>query len=544
MNDLPDADLVQLIRKGDTTETIRRAAIKVLRERSPEVLEVEFLRLLRAGFELEAIRAHFAELQKFVEKAAKPPLRKAVILGMDGHGVVEVALGNQVSGLQVLPSVKREALKAGTEAWVNSEGTVVVSATGKPPRRGEVGRFDRRLPDGRLVLKSRYDEETVVVPGAALLDKEPAKDAAILFDRALLLGFEEVPVGDSKPPFIEDVPETSWKDIGGHGEVIQEIVSNHTLTWGRNGQTEVARTYKRKNYRGILLSGPPGTGKSLIARAIAHEIEAGFTAVIASEYISSLWGACEAKWRSLFRSVDKWMRETGKCAVILIEEIDAIGRARTGSGWHQHEERVLNTILAEMDGLRSSGALIVATTNRPELLDAALTRPGRLGRTFKVGRPGLQAARAILRIHLPADIPYAHGTLGGESARDAMIEVALSRIFAPGGPLAELATLRFRDGHSRVVGARDLISGAVLASVAQSAVDRAVRRDYATGESGVLEEDLVTQADERFAELAAALHPANVRSTLELPDDQDVVSVTHPRARRARGPALGRRPTP
>jgi proteasome-associated ATPase len=184
--------------------------------------------------------------------------------------------------------------------------------------------------------------------------------------------------------------------------------------------------------------------------------------------------------------------------IIFFDEVDSIGAAR-GRSVHQIDDRVANAFMAELNGLEERGNILVVTaTNRLDTLDSALTRPGRLGDLMlRIPRPGRKAARQVFEKHLPCEIPYAaNGHLPGRERNEA-IDTAVSMIFSANGE-AELAQIMFRDGKRRAVRASDLINGAEIASIAQSATERACAREARGGEGGVRVVDVVAAVGDFF----------------------------------------------
>jgi SpoVK/Ycf46/Vps4 family AAA+-type ATPase len=254
----------------------------------------------------------------------------------------------------------------------------------------------------------------------------------------------------------------------------------------------------------------------------------------------------EANYREVFRAArEAAATNPGSKVVMFFDEVDSIGKARQGGAYSRVHDNVLTAFLAELDGLAERGdILVVAATNRPEDLDPALARAGRLGDLrITVPRPNRRAAQAILAKHLPAELHYTVNGSGADSdaARHEIIENATSKMFAANGE-TELANLTFRDGQRRTIRMPDLINGAVIASIARSAVERACLRKIQTGERGVRWEDVSLEITTHFQREVASLTPSNCRSYLTgLPYDLDVVNV-EPIVRRVKRPPVFWRP--
>jgi proteasome-associated ATPase len=243
--------------------------------------------------------------------------------------------------------------------------------------------------------------------------------------------------------------------------------------------------------------------------------------------LHSMWySQSEANYREVFRVARQAGDEEPEVPVVIFfDEVDAIGASR-GASLREVDDRVLTAFMTELDGLESRGnILVVAATNRLDVLDPALLRPGRLGdNVIEVPRPGAIAAREIFARHLRADIPYAENGYNGQE-RHEIIEAIVSRIYSPNAD-NDLAIITLRDGRRRMIKASDLMSGAGIAKIALAAVERACMREVESGEAGVKLEDLLASLAEEFESSARALTSANCRNYIsDLPQDVDVVRV-------------------
>lgn len=369
----------------------------------------------------------------------------------------------------------------------------------------------------------------MVVEAAGALDHALKPGDLLLLDRASFLALERIEQSDGRHLFLEETPRETFDDIGGLDKEIRQLVEAIEL---HICQPDLARKYRLARKRGICLSGPPGTGKTLMARALANHLgragrgKSWFMNIKPGSRNSMWFGQSEQNWREAFRVAKETALRSGFPVVIFLDEIDSVGKARGGIV-SEIEDRVLNALLAEMDGLEGRGDIVViGATNRFELLDEALVRPGRLGDlVLEIPRPKRKAAREIFRRHLTRQIPYWANGAGPEASREEAIEAALSLIYAPGGEEGRLATLVYRDGKRQEVRAGDLASGAIIAKVCAVARERAALRELETGEEGLRPTDLLSALGEEFCALAKALRPHNLRHLSNLRQDVDVVAV-------------------
>jgi proteasome-associated ATPase len=328
-----------------------------------------------------------------------------------------------------------------------------------------------------------------------------------------------------------ELPDVSFDDIGGLDDIIAEIREEVTL---HVFHPDVARAYRLRPRKGTLFSGPPGCGKTILAKAIANHLaglngtRATFLHVKPGIHRSMWYGQTEAKVRELFAVARAAADAEDRFALLFFDDFETLG-ARGENATTAIDSRVLPSFLAEMDGLVDLPRVwVVGATNRPDLLDEALLRPGRFGdRVFRIPRPDRRAAEAIFRKHLKPDVPY-YGVNGdgADKAINEMIHAALATLYAPNGGAFSLAVLVFRDGSRRPVTAPDVISGALIAQAVADAKRRSCLRVIRGHPAGVTAQDVLASVEQQIRGIVQRLRPGTgLRQMLELPEDLDVVKV-------------------
>ena len=481
---------------------------------------------------LAEVRKRHKRLEEIVGQLTTPPLHPALLLEQTDTPEGRLALvlhGNARRVVTLDVNIDPSQLAPGDEVLLGPEQNVIVRCS--PYRTtpdGNTAAFERYLEDGRLALRSR-DEQVLVRAAGPLQNVALEPGDVVRWSPAAGLAFEHVPRSTSHSAFLEETPTQSFEDIGGLDRMIdtlRETVEMHLF------HPELVKRYALPRKGSILLVGPPGCGKTLVARALAAHLaslsggQARFMNVKPGALHSMWYGQAEANYRELFRVArEAAAQDPGVPVVVFFDELDAIGGTRGGG--HAHvDDKIQNAFFVELDGLATRGnVLVIGATNRREALDPALLRPGRFGDDpIEIPRPGRSAARDILAKHLPEGIPYAvNGHGDAAAARAAILDTAVSRLFAPNGE-GELARITFRDGKQRGVAPRDLISGATLANLTRRARERACRREIEDGPAGLCESDITAAITVELAQAVGSLTPASCRHHLSgLPDDVDVV---------------------
>ncbi len=483
----------------------------------------------------ERLREKHGELVALIDRLSAPPLHEAVYVEADtasGRTLAKVAHGGGRRLVEVGDDVDLEQLAPGDVVFLSSQLNFILgTSSSEATRAGEIATVERCTTSDRLVIRDR-DAEVVIDVAVALRDTELKPGDQVLWSRDVMMAFEAVSPADSNPSFvdIEQISGGSPQPLGGLDVELQRIIALFTESFS---SPSVASLYQvAQHNKSLLMVGPPGCGKTSIARSVAYEAAlklnkaCRFASVNGTELESPWVGETQRNVRGLFRALAEYEGPT----ILYIDEVESIARHRGTLAGH-HSDKFLSQWLTSLDGFkRRDGVAVIASTNRKDLIDPALLE--RIsGTEVHIGRPSMDSARDIFGIHLPESIPYRSNGAASQGTREALIEHAVSRLYEPNAE-SELAVVRFRDGKSRAVTARELASGRAFEQICIAARQRAFERHASGGEAGVCHEDLEEAVADALDKLATTLSVRNVRHFVsDLPQDVDVVAVEPVRRR-------------
>lgn len=465
-------------------------------------------------FTLQQAREHIATLREEVEKLTQPPSAYGVFLGVNDDGTVDIYTTGRKMRVAVHPDVSAGDLRKGQEVVLNESFTVILARS--PETIGEVVTIRDVLEEGkRVVIVGRADEERVAEVAGYLGNEKLRSGDSVLFDSRTGFVIERLPRPEVEDLVLEEVPDVSYEDIGGLDTQIEEITDAVELPFlYRN----LFQSYRLPAPKGILLYGPPGCGKTLIAKAVANSLAKKVAAATNNESVRSYFlnvkgpellnkyvGETERQIRLIFQRARE-KAEEGVPVIIFFDEMDSLFRTRGTGISSDMESTIVPQLLAEIDGVETlRNVIVIGASNREDLIDPAILRPGRLDVKIKIERPNEEAAAQIFGRYLTADLPiYAPEveSLGGGDAHKAvkaMIEMTVENMYRTdeGNRFLEVT---YQNGDKEILYFKDFSSGAMIENIVRRAKKQAIKREIAGAVAGIRTEDLTYSITKEFKE--------------------------------------------
>ena len=456
-------------------------------------------------------REQITSLKEEVDKLCAPPSTYGVFLSENTDGTINVLSQGRKVKVNLHPSLKAADILPGQELVLN-EGLNVVETAGFEVQ-GEVVVLKELLEDHRAIVTQRADEDKVGIVADPLRHLKLKVGDHLLLDAKSGYLLEKLPKSEVEDLTLEEVPDIGYEDIGGLTTQIEAIKDAVELPY-------LYADYYREHHlappKGVLLYGPPGCGKTMIAKAVANNLAARisekrgekvkgfFLSIKGPELLNKYVGETERKIREIFVKAREKAAEDVP-VVIFFDEMDALFRTR-GSGISSDvETTIVPQLLAELDGVESvKNVIVIGASNRQDLIDPAILRPGRLDVKIKIERPDKSAAVDIFNKYMTEQLPIHENEL---SISNGDLPAALSRMIA--ATLDEMYSLEednrflevtYANGDKEVLYFKDFASGAMIESIVRRAKKLALKRYIQTGDKGIIVDDLLAAVREEFKE--------------------------------------------
>ena len=462
---------------------------------------------------VETARERIAVLREEVEKLSQPPSAYGTVIGLNDDGTADINSGGRKMRVTVHPDLA-DGLSPGQEVVLNESMSVILARPAEGT--GEVVRVKELFDGGtRALVVGRADEELVVELSAEVARGHlRSGDSALIDPRAGLI-LERLPRPEVEGLILEEVPDVTYDDVGGLSQQIEMIVDAVELPFLHR---DLFAEYDLPAPKGILLYGPPGCGKTLIAKAVANslagkvsdisgdrEARSYFLNIKGPELLNKYVGETERQIRLVFQRARE-KSEQGWPVIVFFDEMESLFRTRGTGISSDMESTIVPQLLAEIDGVEAlRNVIVIGASNREDLIDPAILRPGRLDVKIKIERPDETAAAQIFRRYLVAELPIdaeTIETLGGgdkEKAVLAMVDEAVATMYSD-EDRNRFLEVTYLNGDKEVLFFRDFASGAMIENIVRRAKKLAIKRELSGGEKGIRVDDLVRAVRQEFKE--------------------------------------------
>lgn len=469
----------------------------------------------------ESKAEELSQFREAYEKLTQPANRIGVYLKPFENNAV-ILLGDTEYVVTIDPSVKPDTLSLGTRVRLN-EGYAII---GLAPEimTGALVKVAENINDGRIRIGSETPggESRIIFRGDNLKKKKIKQGDEVRLDTSGRIAVEHIEKKDSRDYFLENIQPVEWSQVGGQDNAIQLI--KETIEMPLLNKNLYAK-FGKKSVKGVLLYGPPGCGKTLIGKATAYnlakeyskrkgkEVKEYFMSISGPKILNMWVGETERMVREIFATAREKAKD-GYLVFIFMDEAEAILRTRSSGRNFSMSNTVVPQFCAELDGLESlENVVLVLTSNRPDYIDPAILRPGRIDRKVKIVRPDREAARTIFNIYLGGDIPLDDNLMKQysgerECAQKHLVDAVLKALWTKSSD-NEFLTISMRNGKSENLLRGELITGAIIESIVDRAKEMAIRRTLADSPkeemetgwvSGIGESDLLAAMEQEFKE--------------------------------------------
>jgi len=462
---------------------------------------------------IQQTRDQIAALRDEVEKLTQPPAVYGTFIDFNDDGSVDIFASGRKMRVALHPALDPAQIERGNEVVLNESFSVI--GIRESDGQGEVVTVKEVIDARRVLVYARADEERVVELADSLRDVKLRSGDALVLDLRSNLLTEKLVRQEAEELVLEEVPDITYADVGGLDEQIESIMDAVELPYLHRA---LFQDYELPAPKGILLYGPPGCGKTLIAKAVANSlsqkvaeltgnrnVRSYFLNIKGPELLNKYVGETERQIRLVFQRARE-KAEEGVPVIVFFDEMDSLFRTRGTGISSDMESTIVPQLLAEIDGVESlRDVIVIGATNREDLIDPAILRPGRLDVKIKIERPNADAAAQIFQRYLHADLPIDDAsivTLGGgdrDKAVRAMIEETVANMYRV-DDVNRFLEVTYQGGDKEILYFKDFASGAMIENIVRRAKKLAVKREIAGKGRGLQSSDLIESIRQEFRE--------------------------------------------
>ena len=444
----------------------------------------------KLSYTLREAREHISTLRDEVEKLTQPPSAYGVVVGKNDDGTVDVLTSGRKMRVGLHPEIEHDDLERGDEVVLNESFNVVQAR--HPEITGEVVTIKELLDDGvRALVVGRADEERVCELADSLRGVHLRTGDTMRLDPRSSLLLEKLPRPEVDDLLLEAVPDIAYSDIGGLDPQIEQIADAVELPFL---YADLFAEHRLPAPKGILLYGPPGCGKTLIAKAVANSLAKKVAEKTGGEKGRSYFFNIKRQIRLVFQRARE-KSEEGWPVIVFFDEMDSMFRTRGSGISSDMESTIVPQLLSEIDGVEGlRNVIVIGATNREDLIDPAILRPGRLDVKIKIERPNAAAAKQIFAQYLTDEIPIDAGSSVPE-----MIEATVAEMYRD-DEANQFLEVTYQNGDKEILYYKDFSSGAMIENVVRRAKKLAIKRVIAGGTRGVCLADLLESIRQEYKE--------------------------------------------
>jgi proteasome-associated ATPase len=471
----------------------------------------------RLAATLREARDQIVALKEEVDRLAQPPSGFGVFLNANEDDTCDVFTGGRKMRVNISPNVELSELRPGQEVVLNEALNVVIAQSYETV--GEVVMLKEVLADSeRALVISHADEERIVRLADPLLHQPLRAGDSLLLEPRSGYVYERIPKAEVEELILEEVPDISYHDIGGLAGQIEQIRDAVELPYLH---ADLFKEHKLRPPKGILLYGPPGCGKTLIAKAVANSLakkvaeksadggagkegKSFFLNIKGPELLNKYVGETERHIRLVFQRAREKASE-GMPVIVFFDEMDSIFRTRGSGVSSDVENTIVPQLLSEIDGVEGlENVIVIGASNREDMIDPAILRPGRLDVKIKIERPDAEAAKDIFSKYVLTELPLHPDdmTANGSSAQacvDAMIQRTVERMYTESEENRFLE-VTYANGDKEVLYFKDFNSGAMIENIVARAKKMAIKEFLETGQKGIRVSHLLAACVDEFSE--------------------------------------------